>query len=97
MEAHVQSVCRRPGGRHSRLVARLAESRRRQALHAREEVEAAILLVAGGHFPRVLISNIGDGGRCVQEMCGLADAAGVRLEALPRPDRHGVDVAVTAR
>jgi hypothetical protein len=64
---------------------------------AREEIEAAILLVGGGQYPRVLISNLADDRRCLGSLRGLADATGVALEALPRADGRGIDVAVTAR
>ena len=70
---------------------------RRAAVHAREEIEAAIMLVAGGHFPRVLISNLVDCTRAVRELRGTADAAGVEVEAIPRADGRGCDIAVTAR
>ncbi len=55
------------------------------------------MLVAGGHFPRVVISNLDDCRRAVREMRGLADAAGVHLEPLDRADGRGCDVAVTVR
>jgi hypothetical protein len=70
---------------------------RRATMHAREEIEAAIMLVAGGHFPRVLISNLVDCGGAVRNLRGVADAAGVDLELLPRTDGRGCDIAVTAR
>ncbi len=55
------------------------------------------MLVAGGHFPRVVISNLFDGPRAVRDMRGLAEAAGVDLEPLARADGHGCDVAVSPR
>ena len=55
------------------------------------------MLVAGGHFPRVLISNLVDCSGAVRGLRGLADAAGVDLELLPRSDGRGCDIAVTAR
>ena len=70
---------------------------RRAAVQAREEIEAAIMLVAGGHFPRVLISNLVDCAGAVRGLRGLADAAGVDLELLPRSDGRGCDIAVTTR
>jgi hypothetical protein len=69
----------------------------RAAEQTRLEIEAAIMLVAGGHFPRVVISNLFDGPRAVRDMRGLAEAAGVDLEPLARADGHGCDVAVSAR
>jgi hypothetical protein len=70
---------------------------RRAAVHARAEIEAAIMLVAGGHFPRVLISNLVDCTGAVRDLRGLADAAGVDLELLPRSDGRGCDIAVSTR
>lgn len=69
----------------------------RRADQAHQEIEAAIMLVAGGHFPRVLISNIADCPRAVRDLRSLADAAGVELETLPHGAGRGCDLAVTAR
>jgi hypothetical protein len=62
-----------------------------------EELTGAILLVSGGRFPTVVITNL---ARCREAMAATrakADEAGVVLEPIARVDGDGCDVAVRAR
>jgi hypothetical protein len=64
---------------------------------ARIEVTAAILLVAGGRFPEVLVANLPD---CRAIMCDLRDEAarqGVELLLEERADGPETDVRVRVR
>jgi hypothetical protein len=62
-----------------------------------EELTGAILLVSGGRFPAVVITNLARCREAIETTRTLADEAGVDLEPIARSDGHGCDVAVRAR
>jgi len=61
----------------------------------RNEIAAAILLVAGGRYPAVLVANMADAADIAAAMRGDAASKGVRLILAERADGLGCDVRVT--
>jgi len=61
----------------------------------RNEIAAAILLVAGGRYPTVLVANLPDVADVVAALRGDATSKGVRLILDERADGLGCDVRVT--
>ncbi len=64
---------------------------------ATEELTGAILLVSGGRFPAVVISNLPHCREAIEATRAMADEAGVDLEPIARTDGRGCDVTVRAR
>lgn len=60
----------------------------------RNEIAGAILLVAGGRFPQVLIVNLPDAVAIAQDLRGEAARMGVRLILAERADGPGCAVRV---
>jgi hypothetical protein len=63
--------------------------------HERNEVAAAILLVAGGHFPTVLVANMADASDVAAALRADAASKGIRLILDQRADGRGCDIRVT--
>ncbi len=61
------------------------------------ELTSAILYVAERRASTLEVCNLRQCVRAVEAVRALADAWGVELELIPRPDRRGCDVAVRAR
>jgi hypothetical protein len=61
------------------------------------ELTGAILFVAERRSSTLKVCNLGRCVSAVEAIRALADASGVELELLPRPDGRGCDVAVRAR
>jgi hypothetical protein len=68
-----------------------------EAARAIGELTGAILLVSGGGFPAVVITNLARCQEAIEAMRAMADEAGVDLEPIARLDGDGCDVAVRAR
>lgn len=63
------------------------------AVPGRDQIVAAVFLVADGRSPRVIVSNIPDAMSLAVELTPLAARDGVRLDVLGRgPDCHAVQV-----
>jgi hypothetical protein len=61
------------------------------------ELTGAILLVSGGRFPAVVITNLEHCWEAIRMTLQLADESGVDLVPIARPDGSGCDVSVRAR
>jgi hypothetical protein len=61
------------------------------------ELTSAILFVAERRASTVEVCNLRQCTSAVEAVRALADASGVELELLQRPDGRGCDVAVRAR
>jgi hypothetical protein len=61
------------------------------------ELTSAVLFVAERRSSTLKICNLRKCASAVEAVRALADASGVEVELLPRPDGRGSDVAVRAR
>ena len=64
---------------------------------ARRRVEAAILLVADGRYPTVVIANLADGDHIARELCAAATSRGVALSTARREAGQDADIVVRRR
>ena len=64
-------------------------------LRERNEIAAAILLVADGRFPEVVMANLPDCAFVAEELRADAARRCVRLVLIERSDGMGCDVRVT--
>jgi len=69
------------------------ERRRRALERARREVAAAVMLVADGRSPEVVVANLDYATRAARELRPSAAAAGVVLVPLARAVGRGKDIA----
>lgn len=63
----------------------------------RRQVEAAILLVADGRYPSVVIVNLADSDPIARELCATAARNGVQLSTIRRLGGGGADIVVCRR
>jgi hypothetical protein len=63
----------------------------------RRQVEAAILLVADGRYPSVVIANLADADPIARALCATASRAGVALSTTRRFVDGGADIVIRRR
>ncbi len=63
----------------------------------RNHLEAAILLVAGGRYPEVVVTNLDDAPALARELASIAAGRGVRLAVSPAPAGPAHAIVVSPR
>jgi hypothetical protein len=73
------------------------DARERNHFGERNHLEAAILLVAGGRYPEVVVTNLDDPVGLVRELGPSARQRGVHLAVSPAPDGAAHAIVVSPR
>jgi len=73
------------------------DARERNHLCERNHLEGAILLVAGGRYPQVVVTNLDDPGALARELGPSAARRGVRLAVSPAQDGAVHAIVVSPR